>query len=336
MTLSVVMAVRDGEQFVRDAVESVLAQTVTDFEFLIVDDASRDATPRILCEYELRDSRITVLHNERSLGPYPSLNRALRRARGDVIARHDADDLSPPRRFAGQLAALASAPGVTLVTGAVEVFGATRKRRRRKIQPTVWQPRLEWELLFYNAVGAGGHTVFPRVVQGRPVFFSEDYPYAEDYALWCDLCRLGKVVCPSQVVYSYRRHKSSISSRKAAEQSDCGTKIRRAHQRRYLSSSIGPNDAIELTEFWLGEGCVPTGGRARHIASTFVDLRTNFLRDIARRHGPADSTVLCAEIDRMLIKRLGHLLLRSVWSLDLRAWLELMKLPVSSRMGGES
>ena len=201
---------------------------------------------RILCEYELRDSRITVLHNERSLGPYPSLNRALRRARGDVIARHDADDLSPPRRFAGQLAALASAPGVTLVTGAVEVFGATRKRRRRKIQPTVWQPRLEWELLFYNAVGAGGHTVFPRVVQGRPVFFSEDYPYAEDYALWCDLCRLGKVVCPSQVVYSYRRHKSSISSRKAAEQSDCGTKIRRAHQRRYLSSSIGPNDAIEL------------------------------------------------------------------------------------------
>src|SRR6266446_6576122 len=106
MRLSVIMAVRNGEQYVSEAIESVLAQSVTDFEFLIVDDASTDGTPRILSEYQRRDSRICVWHNQSNLGPYPSANRALMRARGRFVARHDGDDISPPERFAIQLAAL--------------------------------------------------------------------------------------------------------------------------------------------------------------------------------------------------------------------------------------
>src|SRR5712691_12480269 len=95
MRLSVIMAVRNGERFVSEAIESVLAQSVTDFEFLIVDDGSTDGTSRILSQYQRRDSRICVLHNHDNLGPYPSANLALMRARGRFVARHDADDISP-------------------------------------------------------------------------------------------------------------------------------------------------------------------------------------------------------------------------------------------------
>src|SRR5947209_7962472 len=119
MRLSVVMAVRNGEPYIRDAIESVLAQSVSDFEFLIVDDASTDQTASILSEYRRQDSRIRVWQNHRQLGPYPSVNRMLLHARADVIARHDADDVSPPERFSIQLDALESSPDVALVTGAV-------------------------------------------------------------------------------------------------------------------------------------------------------------------------------------------------------------------------
>ena len=96
MRLSVVMAVRDGERHVGEAIESVLSQSVSDFEFLIVDDASTDDTRRILASYEREDCRIRLLHNEQNLGPYPSANRALMQCRGMFVARHDADDISPP------------------------------------------------------------------------------------------------------------------------------------------------------------------------------------------------------------------------------------------------
>src|ERR1700738_2016230 len=92
MRLSVVMAVRDGEPYVRDAIESVLSQSVPDFEFLIVDDASTAGTSAPLPESQRRDSRISVCRNDSALGPYPSATRALTQARGRVIARHDADD----------------------------------------------------------------------------------------------------------------------------------------------------------------------------------------------------------------------------------------------------
>ena len=142
------MAVRNGAQYVREAIESVLAQSVTDFEFLVVDDFSDDETPRLLSEYQRIDSSIRVIRNDRVLGPYPSANRALAQARGRFIARHDADDLSPPGRFETQIAAL-DEPNVSLVTGAIELFG--RGRYANGVwRPPSWQPRLEWDSTFFE------------------------------------------------------------------------------------------------------------------------------------------------------------------------------------------
>src|SRR5258706_14996235 len=97
------MAVRNGELYLREAIESVLAQSFADFEFLIVDEASTDSTAGILSEYRGRDSRISVLRNDSHLGHTPSANLPLQHARGDLIERHDADDISTPARIFIQL-----------------------------------------------------------------------------------------------------------------------------------------------------------------------------------------------------------------------------------------
>src|SRR4051812_31027037 len=100
--LSVVMAVRNGERYLREAIDSVLGQSVADFECLIVDDASSDDTAAILAWYEKHDARVRVLRNAQQHGVPASVNRGLMQARGSFIARHDADDLSHRDRFAVQ------------------------------------------------------------------------------------------------------------------------------------------------------------------------------------------------------------------------------------------
>src|SRR6266851_6734363 len=292
------MAVRDGELYVRDAIESVLSQSVTDFEFLIVDDGSSDGTPGILSEYQRRDSRICVFRNDSHLGPYPSANRALTEARGRVIARHDADDISPVDRFAIQLDAFDSAAETSLVTGAVEFFGG---RRNDTSHPPGWQPRLEWELLFTNAVGAGAHVMFPRMLGGAPVLFAAKQRYAEDYGLWCRLSRLGRVVCPTQVVYRYRQHGSSITSRHKAEQDECLARLRYDYQRQYLTPAVRNDTVADVSRFWNEDGARPLGATADDIAAALGDLRMRFLAYVEGRYGISDRVALAAEIDRALV-----------------------------------
>jgi glycosyltransferase involved in cell wall biosynthesis len=317
------MAVCDGEPYVRDAIESVLSQSVADFEFLIVDDGSTDGTPGILSEYQGRDSRICVFRNDTRLGPYPSANRALTHARGPVIARHDADDISHADRFAIQLDALDSATDTSLVIGAVEFFGRLPNYTSR---PSSWQPRLEWELLFTNAVGAGAHVMFPRVIGGAPVLFPAKCRYAEDYGLWCRLSRLGRVVCPTQVVYRYRQHASSITSRHKAEQDECLASIRYDYQSQYLQPGAPRETVADVSRFWNEDGARPLGATLCDIHRVLSDLRTRFLAYVERRYGISDRVTLAGEIDLALGDRLAYWLYRSIRLLDGQACRDVMSI----------
>jgi glycosyltransferase involved in cell wall biosynthesis len=101
--VSVLMSVYNGESHLGEAVEGILKQTFTDFEFIIVDDGSTDSTWSILSEYATRDKRIVLLQNKNNIGLAQSLNKGLAMARGEYIARQDADDISLSVRFANQV-----------------------------------------------------------------------------------------------------------------------------------------------------------------------------------------------------------------------------------------
>ena len=107
------MSVYNGEKYLREAIESILNQTFTDFEFLIVNDGSTDSSLEIILSYP--DERIRVIRNDRNIGLTKSLNKALQQAKGEYIARQDADDISLQNRFEEQLIYLEKHPEVALL-----------------------------------------------------------------------------------------------------------------------------------------------------------------------------------------------------------------------------
>src|ERR1043165_9066720 len=111
--VTVLMAVYNGEPFLAKAIDSILAQTYEDFELLVVDDGSTDATPDIVRSYG--DRRVRTVRNPRNIGLARSLNVGLAEARGALVARHDADDLSYPDRFRRQVEFLAAHPDVAVL-----------------------------------------------------------------------------------------------------------------------------------------------------------------------------------------------------------------------------
>jgi glycosyltransferase involved in cell wall biosynthesis len=113
--VSVLMTVFNGGRFLAESVESVLAQSLPEFEFVIVDDASTDGSVAILESYASRDRRIRLFCNPQNSGQTPCLNQGLREARGAWIARQDADDLSHPMRLARQFERIAAEPDLALL-----------------------------------------------------------------------------------------------------------------------------------------------------------------------------------------------------------------------------
>lgn len=183
------MAVRDGADFLADAVGSVLTQTYTDFEFIIVDDGSRDDTHAILERYAAMDPRIRVMRNEESIGLTRSLNFALRHARGTFVARQDADDIAVNDRFAKQVALLHGRGRISVV-GSDCVFidrdGNRATGFRKFFDEDV--PR---------ALSRGLNPLFhPSVMFRKDVVeslggYNESYAFAQDFELWLRLLVSG-------------------------------------------------------------------------------------------------------------------------------------------------
>ena len=244
------MAVYNGERYLREAIDSVLGQTFTDFEFLIIDDASVDHTPEIIAEYTDREQRIVVLRNQVNKGLTKSLNKGLRVARGEYIARQDADDVSLPSRFEMEIGVLDRQPDVVLVSGNIDLIdsdGHVWRRPRRTGCPRL----VAWYLLFYNYLGGHSQVMFRR----QPVVdlggYSEEHPYGQDYELWLRLAEAGKIIIVPDVLLRYRDHEDNLSSSFAAAQRQYNLIASRRATVRLLGEEHSIAEVAELRAFWL-------------------------------------------------------------------------------------
>jgi len=184
--VTVLMPVFNGERHVGAAIDSILAQTHRDLELLVVDDCSSDRSLGIVRSYG--DPRIRVIVNEHNLGLPASLNRGLSEARGALIARQDADDVSAPDRLERQVVVMAERPELALLgtqANAIDEEGRPLKAVDRPID----EVSIRWYGLFDNPF------VHTSVMFRRALVWNErdlGYPllaYAEDYALWSRLMR---------------------------------------------------------------------------------------------------------------------------------------------------
>ena len=143
--ISILMPVHNEEQFLAESIESILAQTYSNFEFLIVDDGSTDSTPKILKSYARKDPRINIITLKKS-GLAHALNVALKKARGYYIARMDGDDIALPQRFETQIAYLQKHKNIIAVGAQAELIDEYGQSLGLKSFPS--QPKELYKLMF--------------------------------------------------------------------------------------------------------------------------------------------------------------------------------------------
>jgi glycosyltransferase involved in cell wall biosynthesis len=184
IAVTVLMAVYNEARFAPAAVESILGQTFTDFEFLIIDDGSTDSSADYL--RNLRDPRVRLLRNAGNLGLTRSLNKGLDAARGTYLARMDADDIAQPDRLARQVAFLDASPHIG-------IFGSSRILIDENNNEIAVAHAAEDDLAIRWKCLLGNPFAHPTVMLRRAIFdqhhlrYDESFRTAQDYELWSRL-----------------------------------------------------------------------------------------------------------------------------------------------------
>jgi glycosyltransferase involved in cell wall biosynthesis len=215
--VSVIMPVYNAERYLSPAIESILAQTFCDFEVIALDDGSTDSSPEILARYAKQDRRVRVFRRpQATLGAL--LNEGLREARGDYIARMDADDVSRPIRFEQQLHFLDTHPDVGIV-GAQALAISPEGHPIRPLDHPLDHDGIEWDLLSGNGAALRHPAVMMRADVIRKVGgYSGDLETAEDVDLYLRVAEVARLANLPETLLEYRYHPSSINSTRRPQQ----------------------------------------------------------------------------------------------------------------------
>ncbi|WP_052746042.1 glycosyltransferase family 2 protein [Sulfurovum lithotrophicum] len=207
--ISVVMPVYNGEKYLNEAIDSILHQTYTDFEFIILNDGSTDRTEEIILSYD--DPRIVYVKNEENLQIVKTLNKGIALAKGKYIARMDADDISLPERFKKQVEFMEENPDIDVCGTWVKTIGYNVEQW----QYPVGHEQIKSYLLFDSALA------HPSVIFRSTVFehinYEEAYNKAEDYALWVELSKEHTLHNLPLYLLQYRLHPGQTESTRQFE-----------------------------------------------------------------------------------------------------------------------
>ncbi len=246
--VSVLMAVHDGERYLRQAIGSILAQTFSDFEFLVVDDGSADSTADILHSY--RDSRIRLFRNPGNMGLAASLNRGIDEARGRYIARMDADDISLPERLARQVAFLDGHPEIGACGTWYRVFG----ERIDEVRLPTGPDEIRCRLFFYNVLAHPTAVLRADAFRRGALRYDVAYRTSQDYDLWVRASRRFPLANLAEFLLLFRVHPDQAVRRRRGRQDETAAIVRRM---QIGELGITPDDAELRVHALL---CAPSSG----------------------------------------------------------------------------
>jgi glycosyltransferase involved in cell wall biosynthesis len=236
--VSVLMSVYDGEKYLREAIDSIVAQTFKDFEFVIINDGSTDRTAEILNSYD--DSRMRIINNPTNLGLPASLNHGLGVAVGEYIARMDADDLSLPERLSKQVTYMDAHPEIAASGTWAKDIDADGHEFGERCLP--FGERMKYEFWRPSPI------VHPSAIIRRSHLGSLRYdirlPHAQDYDLWLALKARHELGNLPEFLLLYRVHPASITSRHR------GGQIRSTHE--IVARRLGLNLSFTAFQHLLG------------------------------------------------------------------------------------
>lgn len=214
--LTVLLPVYNAEKWLASCLESLLDQSLTDFEVFLLDDGSTDATGGIARRYALADRRVQLFPMQKAAELSDVLNSQLLKVRSEWVARMDADDLADPRRFEATIQHLRSHPEIDVLGTYARVIDRETRKVAGMLRPPTDPRSLEVEMLFRNPV------VHPSVVMRtrllRELGGYPRAPYAEDYALWTRCVRAGKTIATlDQVLLEYGHHPAQSTQQNRLE-----------------------------------------------------------------------------------------------------------------------
>lgn len=258
--ISVLLPVYNGGEYLQTAIDSILNQTFSDFEFIIINDASTDDSEKVILSNT--DSRIVYIKNEQNLGLIKTLNKGLDLCKGEYIARMDQDDIANPTRFEKQNTVLDHNLEIGVCGTWFTFFGT---RENTVVKHPEYHEQIKIATLGYCAIGHP--TVMLRKTALQNLRYDEDYQAVEDYEFWSRLVRITQFYNIQESLLDYRFHDTNISvkendrqiisaKRIIENQLNCLELDNKSDFIRYCeaifqtySRKLDPNDFIELVSF---------------------------------------------------------------------------------------
>ena len=241
--VTIILPVYNGERYLREAINSVLAQTYRDFELWVCNDGSTDGTTAIVDSYT--DPRVRRVDNPHNMGLVTTLNRAFAMAATPYIARMDDDDLWEPTKLEQQMALLAARPDVGICGTSIHKFG--------DIDTVMLFPEesdaLKVGLLFYCMMS------HPSVVYRRSMLlktgltYRQDFFPAEDYKMWVDALQVTNIYNIQQPLVHYRQHATQLCREKKEEQGRLERLLHEEQLRLFYPNPTDEELAFHLDRF---------------------------------------------------------------------------------------
>ena len=246
------MSVYNGSKYLHEAITSILNQTFTDLEFIIINDGSVDDSEEIIKTF--KDERIIYINNEKNVGLIESLNKGLVAAKGKFIARMDADDVAMPQRLELQVKAFEASPGAIVIGSDYFLLTGKRTSHIKNKNNSDYQKAV----LLFSPCFCHPTVMMKNVFKEKNLFYNSNYVHAEDYKLWTDLAALGEFKNVTEPLLKYRSHSAQISAQYNATQLNISEKIRKEYcdqlnftlsdEQFALLNSIGNNVFITSME----------------------------------------------------------------------------------------
>lgn len=269
--VSVVMPVYNGERYLRQALESILKQTFTDFEFVIIEDGSTDNTCAILESYD--DSRIVIVRNQKNIGFTRSLNKGLSLAQGEYVARMDADDISLPQRFTKQVAFLREHPEIGILgCNCLDIDSKGRYAGLRVMPDSNLQIR--WASLLENPFAHPAVMMRRDVITRNGLAYDESFETTQDYELWSRVLKYTRGGNLSEPLVQYRLCLGVTTRHRKAQLKNHDAIALRTIREQLPGFVINPEEVSQLRRLFVAGDEFTLGASEGRVASanSYLDM----------------------------------------------------------------
>jgi len=245
--VTVLMPVYNGQHFIKESIESILNQSYTNFEFLIINDGSTDDSEKIINSYT--DHRIVFINNAENKGLIETLNSGIQLSKGDYIARMDADDISLVNRIEKQVEFLDQNTEIGFLGTNYTIFGD----KFEDVEYPSVHDDLKLACLMYNPFCHPSVMFRKSVLEKNKICFEKKYIHAEEYKVWSEILSISKGHNLSEKLIKYRFHEAQVSQVHGQKQKEV-SKLIRAEYLKNAGFELNERDLLAVWNLGQKEG----------------------------------------------------------------------------------